>query len=186
MQSGGWSRSVIVSMCTCRVPVSSSRLLLLMSSWEVRIRERWRHRLISASLLEQWLLTSNLNHMTPPSSSSAAHCRFKGLPGWFIGGHREDLRGRWELEDESEAWRLPAGLSSPPQVHHWQPCPHINIYTRCLQQTSCCFHITGLNKWIFDVLFYLFQSFVWKATETNFGNEDVWCETDALLQYITV
>lgn len=139
------SGSITMSTCKCSAHISSFRLLSLKSSWEDRIRERWRHRLIRASPLEPWLLTSGLNHMTPTSSSSATHSRFKGLP---VGhrGHREDLRGRWELEDTSEARRLPAGLSSSPQVHYRWPCPCINVFT-----TKMCMnlytHITLHNKW---------------------------------------
>lgn len=123
-------------------PVSSVRLLLLMSSWGVRIRERWRHRLISASLLERWLLTPDLSPVTRPCGGCTAHSGFKGLLD-AARGHREDPRGRREQRGASGAWRLPAGLSYSPQVHRRRPRASINV---CEQWILCGVHITGYLK----------------------------------------
>lgn len=73
-------------------------LVFQTSSLDVQLRgqdqrERWRHRLISLSLLESWLLTSHLHHVTLPCSSCTGTQRIQRGCWTVIMGHLEDPRG---------------------------------------------------------------------------------------------
>lgn len=95
------SRNQITVILHQWVTPTSFFRLLLMSSWEVRIRER--DGLISPSPLELWLPTSDLDYMIPPA-----------VPREIQRATRTS-RASWRSEGSTGAWGHIRGMTFP----HW-------------------------------------------------------------------
>lgn len=153
----GTGGSVTMIMCECRSAVSPFRLRLLMSSWEVRIRERWRHSLISVLLLECWLLTSDLSHTTPPSSSWTACNWFKGLPGGLSGAIGKTWGVGGTIRRHQGCDGSPLGWACPLRCIADGPAPHLHmvpLYT--MNPMLYSHHRLHAEYWIADHIIYYY------------------------------